>query len=46
MFAVSPFEVVYNIKKQPLWPTTAAWVAACRLLWAMTVGLTIMGHGG
>jgi hypothetical protein len=41
MSAVSPFEVVYKIKKTPIvWPTAAAWAVVCSLPWATPVGLT------
>jgi hypothetical protein len=45
MFAVSPFEVIYKIKKnQPPWPMAAAWPlpAAFR----ESRGLSAVGHGG
>jgi hypothetical protein len=50
MFAVSPLRSFKKIKKgkktQPLWPTAAAWVVACRLPWETAVGLTAVGHDG
>jgi hypothetical protein len=44
MFAVSPFEVVYKIKKTAV-AHNCCMAAACSLPWVMAVGLSAVAHG-
>jgi hypothetical protein len=45
MFAVSPFEVVYKIKKTTVVVHDVCMAAACRLLWATCLPPSV-GNGG